>query len=122
MTKLEMIEKGMAAHAGWKARLRSAINLGKFDGQVSTVRADSLCDFGKWLYSAELSTEEKQSEHYRAVKRLHAEFHQEAAKVVDCLTSGQKDTAEKAIGMGGTYAKASMALTEVMVKWRESLR
>jgi hypothetical protein len=121
MTNVEALQKAIAAHSGWKARLRTAVSTGKFEIATDTVKADNQCEFGKWLYGSELSSAEKQSEHYRTVKQLHAQFHQEAAKVVELATSGQKETAEKAIALGGSYGKASQALTEAMVKWRESL-
>jgi hypothetical protein len=120
--KLEALDKAIAAHAAWKARLRSAANSGKFDGMTTVVKADNRCDLGKWLHSASLSAGDKQTEHYRKVKQLHAEFHQEAAKVVELALSGQKDAAQEAIGIGGPYTKVSSALTDAMVQWRDSLR
>lgn len=122
MISLEVLDKAIAAHAAWKARLRAAASSGKFDGMASVVKVDNQCDLGKWLYSASLSAADKQTEHYRMVKRLHAEFHQEAAKVVELAVSGQKEAAEKAIGMGGPYAKISSALTDALVKWRDNVR
>jgi hypothetical protein len=64
-----------------------------------------------WEYGSELTTTETQSSHYRTVKRLHAQFHKEAARVVDLATSGQKDAAEAAIGMDSKYAEVSSAFT-----------
>jgi hypothetical protein len=122
MVNVEMLQKAIAAHSGWKARLRTAVSSGKFDVATGTVKADNQCEFGKWLYGSEFSAAEKQTEHYRMVKELHAQFHQETAKVAELAASGQKDAAEKAMGMGGGYSMASSALTEAMVKWRESLR
>jgi hypothetical protein len=122
MVKIDVLEKAIAAHARWKARLRVAASDGKFDGSIDTVRADNQCEFGKWLYGSELTGAEKQTSHYLDVKRLHAQFHQEAAKVVNLANSGQKTEAEKAISMGGNYAKSSSALTSAMISWRESLR
>ena len=122
MIKVEILDKAIAAHAGWKTRLRTAASSGKFDGTADNVKVDDECEFGKWLYGSELSTAEKQTEHYRTVKQLHAKFHQDAAKVVDLAISGHKDEAEKALGIGGSHTKSSTALTQAMVKWRESLR
>ncbi|HTT32862.1 MAG TPA: CZB domain-containing protein [Methylomirabilota bacterium] len=121
MVNLEVIQKALAAHGSWKARLRQAIGSGKFEVGAETVKLDNQCEFGKWLYGTELSAVEKQTEHYVTVKKLHAQFHQEAAKVVELATSGQKDKAEAAIGLSGSYGQASHALTEAMVKWRGSL-
>jgi chemoreceptor zinc-binding protein len=121
MLNLDAIQKAIAAHTGWKARLRTAVSTGKFEVATATVEADNQCDFGKWLYGSELSATEKATDHFRSVKQLHAQFHREAATVVSLATSGQKDKAEAAIGLEGSYSKASRALTEAMVKWRESV-
>jgi chemoreceptor zinc-binding protein len=121
MVNSDVIQKALAAHSSWKARLRMAIGTGKFDVPVSTVKADNQCEFGKWLYGSELSVAEKQSEHYLSAKQLHAEFHQEAAQVLEWATSGRTAKAEESIGLGGSYSKASNVLTKAMVKWRESL-
>jgi len=119
MVNAEAIEKGIAAHAAWKARLRAAIKSGKFEVPVATVSKDNQCEFGKWLYG--LSGNEAQTEHFSAVKRLHARFHEEAAKVVTLATSGQTGKAEEAIGVQGDYTKVSAELTHALVVWRNSL-
>ncbi len=64
---------------------------------------------------------DKQSDDYSAVKKLHAKFHQEAAKVVEWATSGQKEKAEVSLALGGAYAKASHVLTEVASEARLTL-
>ena len=87
MVNLEILEKAIAAHASWKARLRTAVSTGKFDVPVSTVKLDNQCEFGKWLYGPELSASDRQTKNYRTVKQLHAQFHLDAAKVVELATS-----------------------------------
>jgi len=121
MLNVEMIQKAVAAHSSWKARLRSAVDTGKFDVTIANVKADNQCEFGKWLYGPDFSTAEKQTENYRTVKDLHAKFHLEAAKVVECATSGHKYKAAVAIGLEGSYTKASSALTKELVQWRLKL-
>lgn len=121
MVTVEAIQKAIAAHTGWKARLNTAVSTGKFELDPSTVRVDNRCDFGKWLNGSELQPADKENKHYLTVKKLHAEFHHEAAKVVDWATSGQKSKAEESLAIGGAYTKASHLLTEAMVKWRQSL-
>jgi Chemoreceptor zinc-binding domain len=117
---VDNLSKAIAAHSGWKARLRSAVVSGKSEIPMSTVRVDNQCDFGKWLYGSELSEKEKATEHHRNVKRLHADFHREAARVLELLMLGKKGDAEQAIAMGGSYTKASTTLIEAMIKWRDS--
>jgi len=121
MVKADLLEKAIEAHASWTARLRCAVGTGKFDVPASTVKMDNQCDFGKWLNGSDLTAAEKQTENYRAVKQLHAQFHQEAGRVIELATSGQKDAAEAAIGMGGSYSKSSTKLTEAVVRWRQAL-
>jgi hypothetical protein len=99
-----------------------AASTGKFDVTPTAVKADNQCEFGKWLYGTQMSASEKQSPHYAPVKQLHAQFHQEAAKVVELATAGKKIEAEKAIAIGSSYTKVSTSLTSEIVKWRESLR
>ncbi|HMK29272.1 MAG TPA: CZB domain-containing protein [Terriglobales bacterium] len=120
MSIINSLQKAISAHASWKIRLRTAISGEKLDVTSDAVKADDQCEFGKWLYGSELSHAEKQDDHYRTVKQLHAQFHQEASKVVGWISGGQKELAEKAMSPGGGFSKASTALTEAMVKWRES--
>jgi hypothetical protein len=121
MPTIDSLDKAIAAHAGWKARLRAAARTGTFEVATATVKADDRCDFGKWLYGKDLTPEERQGEHYQKVRTLHAQFHQHAAQVVELATLGQKAEAEQAIALGSPYAQVSTELTGALVKWRESL-
>jgi len=121
MIIVDMIQKAIAAHSSWKARLKSAVATGKFDVTPADIKLDNRCEFGKWLYSPDFTPAEKLTKNYRAAIDLHAKFHQEAAKVVEWATSGHKDEAEKAIGLEGSYTKASSALTKELVEWRLTL-
>ena len=121
MIQADIFTKAIAAHSSWKARLRAAINNGKSDVSPSQVKVDNQCEFGKWLYGTELSPAEKQTENYRAVKQLHAQFHAEAAKVLDAALTGHKDMAEHSLGIGGECAKIATALTQATMKWRDSV-
>ena len=121
MINVDMIQKAIAAHSSWKARLKSAVASGKFDVTPADIKVDNRCEFGKWLYSSEFSAAEKQTQNYRRAVDLHAKFHQEAARVVEWATSGHKDEAEKAMGLEGSYTNASSALTKELVEWRLTL-
>ncbi len=118
---VEMIQKAIAAHANWKARLRTAVNTGKFDVAPAAVRVDNQCEFGKWLYGPDFTAADKGTQSYRAAVDLHAKFHQEAAKIVELATSGNKDEADRAMSLAGSYTKASSALTKELVQWRQGL-
>jgi hypothetical protein len=119
MINSQVLDKAIAAHAAWKARLRKTATTGICD--ITNTKADNQCDLGKWLYGTELSAQEKQSPHYRTVKQLHADFHKEVARIIDLATSGQKGAAEAAIGMDSKYVEISSTLTSALVKWRDGL-
>ncbi len=115
-----MIRKAIVAHSAWTARLKAAIQSRKLDVPVETVRADNQCPFGKWLYGTEIPAAKMQTDHYQTSKRLHAQFHEEAAKVAQMALSGQKDAADKAMGPSSDYVRISSALTDVLTRWGAS--
>ena len=121
MVNPDAIQKAVIAHAEWKSRLHKTIETGKVESSVADVRSDSKCQFGKWLQGEELTPEEKQTVHYRTVKQLHTRFHEEAARVLELVVAGQKDAALKAVGLLGSYATASAALTNALAKWQTSV-
>jgi hypothetical protein len=121
MINVDMIQKAIAVHSGWKARLKSAVASGKFDVSPADVKVDNRCEFGKWLHGPDFLADDKQTQNYRNAIALHAKFHQEAAQVVEWAVSGRKDDAEKAMALEGNYTKASSALTKELVQWRQKL-
>ena len=121
MINVDVLTKAIAAHSNWKARLRTATNSGKSDVSPAQARVDNQCEFGKWVYGSDLTASDKLTDHYKAVKQLHAQFHQEAAKVLDWATSGKKDAAEQALAVGGSCAKVASELTQAILKWRDSI-
>jgi hypothetical protein len=114
---LNMLKTAVTAHSSWSSRLGTAIGTGKLDIPVATVRSDNQCQFGKWLYGVQLSNTEKQTENYRGVKQLHAQFYESASKVAQFALSGQKQAAENAINASSDYARISAALTASLNNW-----
>ena len=114
------IDKAVSAHGMWKARLRTAIDTGKLDTPVDTIRVDDQCGFGKWLFGPTLTSVDKASKHYKTVKELHAEFHRSAGRVALLATSGRNTEAEQLMSVGGEYSAISAKLTRAMLEWRNS--
>ena len=112
-----MLKNAIAAHKAWTARLKAAVDSRHLDTPVGTVRADNQCQFGKWLHRADISGTEKQSQHYREAKQLHAQFHEEASKVAQLALAGNKEAAEQALLPGSEYCRISSALTGVLNRW-----
>lgn len=121
MVQKEEITKAIGAHGMWKTRLTQAIESGKMDTSVETVRMDNQCAFGKWLHGTSLDSKDKTSAHYEGVKSLHAKFHQTAAQVVELALAGKKREAQHLMSLEGEYAKVSSKLTASMSAWVKSL-
>jgi Chemoreceptor zinc-binding domain len=109
------ITKAIGAHGVWKMRLRTAIDSGKADANASDVAKDNVCAFGQWLYGS-VPPAARASADYASVRKLHADFHQCAAKVIECVGHGDKAKADAV--MAGDYAKVSGDLTTAMMKWK----
>jgi Chemoreceptor zinc-binding domain len=111
----EQIQAAVGAHGMWKARLRDAIETGKSDFVVDTVKRDDVCDFGRWLKSAGHAGAD-----HEKVRQLHASFHSEAAKVLQLATTGKKPDAIASMAFGGTFSKTSSALVVALKGWQKA--
>ena len=114
------IKKAIGAHGRWKGRLTLAIETGKSEFTPDKVSADRHCDFGQWLYGPTIPGAEKAGEHYKAVQKLHAEFHKIAGDVLSLALAGKKDEARKLMGAKSRYLAVSAALTGAMMKWERA--
>ncbi len=117
MSTKEQIKKAIGAHGMWKSRLAAAIDTGKSEFTVDAVRKDNACDFGRWLYGADIPAAAKQLPDYETCRRLHADFHQTAAEVLSMAVAGKKSEAQKAMAATSKFAATSASLTSAMMKW-----
>lgn len=120
MDKVAGIEQAINSHALWMSRLRQAILDAQSLIDVEAIRADDQCEFGKWLYGSRLSDDDRASRYYQEVNRLHAEFHQTAARVVELAASGKTRDAYELLY--GDYITMSGRLAIAMRAWRDQLR
>ena len=114
------IYAAITAHAQWKHHIWEAIEEGTSEFEVSVVQRDDQCQFGKWLHK-DVESEERESSQYQIIKQVHAEFHGEAARVLDLALQGHKDEALLAMSEDGQFLKLSAALISAMMKGRDSL-
>jgi hypothetical protein len=119
MDKVADIEQAISAHRQWMAQLRQAVFDALSGIDVQTVRADSSCEFGKWLHGPGLSPDERQTDHYLEVRRLHAEFHELAGRIVELAAAGQ--VAEAYTLLYGEYITLSGRLILAMRSWQSKL-
>ncbi|MCM8611339.1 CZB domain-containing protein [Accumulibacter sp.] len=119
MDRVRDIEEAIGAHARWMSELRQAVLDATAGVDVEAIRADDRCDFGQWLYGPRLSAEDRAAEDFDEVRRLHAEFHQMAAEVVERAMAGQ--TVEAYALLYGEYVTLSGRLALAMRAWQARL-
>lgn len=115
----DQINKALLAHGAWKQRLQSVVDVGTSEFSVSQVQVDNHCDFGKWFYG--LPTGLRSTDHAGKIQTLHAEFHKEAARILDLALQGKKDQVQKALGQGEKYSLASGQLALALKQWERAL-
>ncbi|TGD72325.1 hypothetical protein E4634_15280 [Mangrovimicrobium sediminis] len=116
----EEIPKAVAAHGKWKSKLRAAIDTGEAESTPEKVKMDNNCSFGIWLHER-IDDQHRGSPFYRDVLQLHADFHKEAGSILELALNGDKDEANKRIGLGSNFSSISAQLTNKMTEWKESL-
>lgn len=116
------IEKAMAAHGMWKSRIRTAIETGKSELPLVTIRANDRCEFGKWLASSALSPQDRAGPSFKKVEELHRQFHLATAHVMELAVTGKKAEAERASLPTSEFGRASSSLTKALMEWSKAAR
>jgi hypothetical protein len=111
------VKNAVGDHGAWKRKLKNAVTTGKIDVEISSIKTDRQCNFGKWLYGSTLTDKQRKSAHYQNVQKLHAVFHETAAKVAQLAISGEKDHAMSMLDVKGEFTVASAELTTSMMAW-----
>lgn len=119
-TMVKEINDAIGAHGMWKFRLRTAITSGTAD--VSSVEAgcDDKCTFGKWIYGNTLDAQTRAGMPYQVIRRLHADFHRTAGRVLAHVERGEKASAEALFE--GEYVAKSEKLVRGLTKWKAELQ
>jgi len=120
MTMHDEISKAISAHGQWKVKLRNAIDTGECESTPDKVKMDNNCSFGKWLHYR-LEDQHKNTPIFKEIVDLHADFHKEAGSILDLALKGNKDEANKMLGLGSKFASYSSQLTKKMSQWQASL-
>jgi methyl-accepting chemotaxis protein len=117
MITSEQIQKAIAAHGLWKDRLKKTIETGISEFSQQQVQADNVCEFGKWLYS--LPGEDMQKGIWKEVQFAHAQFHKEAARILELALKRSKDEALAALDVTSNYRKLTGKLAILLNRWAE---
>lgn len=113
------IKTGLGAHGAWKLKLRTAISTGRSEHTPHTVSCDDKCEFGKWLYGPTIGVEIRRALPYQVVRRLHAEFHTCAGRVLTLAVANRKPDAMALLE--GEYTERSDKLVRALTKWRNEI-
>ena len=119
MVSREAIDGAIAAHGQWRKRLEEAIAQGTSEWRVSVVQKDDACHLGQWLRS--LLPGDRAADHFEQVMRLHAEFHETAAQILDLALRGAQPDAAQRMEFGNEYTLASGRLVLALNRWKNSL-
>lgn len=97
----------IGAHVMWKQRLIAYLS-GTSEEQLDpdTIRLDDRCALGKWIHGEGKPMEALPG--YAEVRELHANFHQNAARVVSLHQAG--NTVEAETLLNGSYSRLSEKL------------
>lgn len=116
---VEEIKAAIGAHGAWKMKLRTAINTGKTDLKPEVVRCDDQCAMGRWLHGSSIDSKTRMGMPYKVNKRVHAEFHECAARVLELTLSGERDRASELLE--GEFTERSEKVMRALNKWRGEL-
>lgn len=114
------IQNAIRAYGEWKLRLKTAISRGASEFSPDTVSQDNQCAFGKWLHGTTLPASAKGGASYASVKRMHAEFHQTAGKVLKNALDGNQAMSQQLLD--GDFADQSKKLVAALSEWKGALR
>ena len=112
------INKAIAAHGMWKARLHDAILNGNSEYDPATVSTDTACEFGKWFHAIPVAA--RSNEFWPKIQELHARFHKEAGRILQLAVSGKTDEAhEQMMDLQGAFVTISSELTNTLYAWKK---
>ena len=122
MTIIDEIENAIQVHCAWANRLKAAIDTGSCDLTPETARKDNACAFGKWLQGAAIPDAAKSLAGYQNALAAHAEFHTNAAKVLELALAGNKSEALQHMDATSDYEISSITLTLILRGWQVDIQ
>ena len=122
MAALQEIDKAIGNHGMWKLRLKAAIDSGRMEAPIASIRAHHDCAFGKWLHGPTIAPATRASVHFSRVAELHAQFHETTARVAEMATSGQRAAATAEINGTGEFNRAHREMAAALEEWKKALR
>jgi Chemoreceptor zinc-binding domain len=112
-----LLYDAMTVHVQCKICLNQSIDTGVCNPPSSVIRNERMCDFGKWLYSPALPNEVLDSAHYVNILRIHADFHEAAADVMQTIERNEIKRAKQMMAVDGYYTTHAIELRNEFLSW-----
>ena len=119
ISMIDAIGNAVRAHGPWRLKLQVAVETGHCEITPDIARCDDCCEFGKWLYGQTISSSTKSGIPYQVVKRLHADFHTCAGKVLELAIDKRSEEAHALLK--GEFDERSHTLIVALNKWKREL-
>ncbi len=116
------IDRAILAHSEWKLKLNSLAN-GTYKDKIdsSAVGKDNLCELGKWIYGEGKAVLASKPEFNELIK-VHAEFHKNAAALVQQVERGQAAEVKKILNDASSpYCKCSLQVVGLLMKLKTKM-
>jgi methyl-accepting chemotaxis protein len=112
-------DAAIQAHRQWKVKLRQAI--AKHERlDADTICRDDACPLGRWLHGPGGARWGNKPSFVELVDR-HAGFHRAAGAVARQINAGDYERAERLIGAGSDFARASTEVTTLLTRAKRGL-
>ena len=106
-------------HKQWKQRLQGALMIGRSAYTVAEVSDSENCELGVWLNALPVNI--KATDQWKLVKKIHREFHECAALVLDLTLKGHQSEAAVLLEPGGLFSESEVNLTNALMQWKNRL-
>jgi len=126
------IDDAILAHLSWIKKIKITVALSarttnitassqeKHLKMIGNVKSDENCKFGLWLHKI-LAPELKCVTYFETIKKLHEQFHHEAAEILTLALNGKSKKAQKLLLDQASFMLCSSNLIEKLEEWKSCL-
>lgn len=111
----------VASHGYWKEQLCDAI-ANKTTVNIDEILKDDVCDLGHWLHSEAEHPHISHLQSYHDLKKKHAEFHIQAAKVSEYINEKKYETALRLTECTSAFESASSEVIAAIFQLKKDVK
>lgn len=109
-------DEAISAHSAWKNKLRTYLRNPDKSLVVATIRKDSECPLGQWIYGE--GRKYAGVPEFKELQTEHGNFHRAAAELVQRADSGEKVAEETALGSHSRFSQVSEHVVQLIMKMK----